>query len=81
MWYVYLARCSDGSLYCGITNNLKKRENTHNTGQGSKYTRSRLPVKFVWFEECKDRSDALKKEYKLKQKKKKEKEALVCKNV
>lgn len=81
MWYVYLARCSDGSLYCGITNDLKKRENTHNTGRGSKYTRSRLPVKFVWFEECKDKSAALKKEHKLKQKKKKEKEELVCKDV
>ena len=75
MWYVYLARCSDNSLYCGITNNLEKREKTHNLGKGSKYTRSRLPVEFVWWEMHETKSLALSREAQIKKKKKSEKEA------
>ena len=77
MWYVYLARCSDNSLYCGITNNLEKREKTHNSGKGSKYTRARLPVKFVWWEIHESKGSALSRECQIKKKKKKEKEALL----
>ena len=80
MWYVYLARCADNSLYCGITNNLDKREKTHNSGKGSKYTRARLPIRFVWFEEHKSKGSALSKEIKIKKMKKNEKEELVRKN-
>ncbi|MDH4129664.1 MAG: GIY-YIG nuclease family protein, partial [Spirochaetota bacterium] len=43
-WYVYLLECSDGSLYCGCTNDIKRRVEEHSNGNGSKYTRSRLPV-------------------------------------
>ncbi|RLB88598.1 MAG: GIY-YIG nuclease family protein [Deltaproteobacteria bacterium] len=46
-WQVYLLKCADLSLYCGITNNLKARINTHNAGRGAKYTRGRLPVTLV----------------------------------
>ena len=77
MWYVYLARCSDSSLYCGITNNLKKREKTHNSGKGSKYTRSRLPVRFVWSKEFESKGRALSEEMRIKKLSKKQKESLV----
>ena len=45
--YTYLLRCSDGTLYCGWTDNIEKRLAAHNSGKASKYTRSRLPVKLV----------------------------------
>lgn len=61
--YVYILKCSDGSLYTGYTLDLDKRLKTHNEGKASKYTATRLPVEMVFSEECIDKSDALKKEY------------------
>lgn len=49
-YHVYLLECADGSLYCGITNDLDRRVKRHNQGSGAKYTRSRRPVKLVWSE-------------------------------
>jgi len=72
-WFVYLLECNDGTLYCGITNNLEKRIDTHNKGKGAKYTKSRLPVKIFYFESLVNKSDALKREYQLKKLKRKEK--------
>ncbi|WFS61158.1 GIY-YIG nuclease family protein [Pseudodesulfovibrio thermohalotolerans] len=46
-WHVYLLRCADNSLYCGITNNLDRRLAAHNAGTASKYTRARLPVRLA----------------------------------
>ncbi len=46
-WLVYILRCSDGSLYTGITNNLPKRLKAHAAGRASKYTRNRLPVRLA----------------------------------
>ena len=46
-WYVYLARCADGTLYTGVTTDLEARERTHNRGRGAAYTRARLPVAIV----------------------------------
>ena len=66
-WVAYLVRCSDNSLYCGISNDLKKRLLEHNTGKGAKYTRSRRPVKLVGVSSELTKSDALKLEYKIKQ--------------
>ena len=66
-WVVYLIRCSDESLYCGITNNLKNRLAAHNSGRGAKYTRSRRPVKLVGVSSEMTKSDALKLEYRVKQ--------------
>jgi putative endonuclease len=66
-WVVYLVRCSDESLYCGITNNLKKRLATHNLGRGAKYTRSRRPVELAGASSEMTKSDALKLEYRIKQ--------------
>lgn len=47
LWRVYLVRCADNSLYCGITNDITSRIEKHNAGQGAKYTKSRLPVKLM----------------------------------
>ena len=44
-WVLYVVECSDESLYCGITNNLNRRIEQHNSGKGAKYTRSRKPVR------------------------------------
>ena len=66
-WIVYLIRCSDESLYCGITNNLKNRLAAHNLGRGAKYTRSRGPVELVGASSEMTKNDALKLEYRVKQ--------------
>lgn len=77
MWYVYIVTCTkDGSLYTGITNDLEKRIAAHNAGCGSRYTRSRRPVTILKYFECKDKSSALKLEYKIKKLSRKEKLAL-----
>jgi putative endonuclease len=65
-WVVYLIRCSDDSVYCGITNNLKNRLSAHNLGKGAKYTRSRRPVQLVAATPEMTKSDALKLEYRIK---------------
>lgn len=67
VWVVYLVQCSDASLYCGITNNLKDRLSVHNSGRGAKYTRSRRPVRLVGASPKMAQSDALKLEYRIKQ--------------
>jgi len=67
-WRVYLLRCADDSLYCGISKDLEARIAQHNAGKGSKYTRSRLPVELVAASGELSRSDALKVEYAVKQK-------------
>lgn len=65
-YYVYFLRCADDTLYCGYTTDVAKRVQTHNRGEGAKYTRSRLPVTLVYTEECESLSDALKREHALK---------------
>ena len=66
-WRVYLLRCADDSLYCGISKDLEARIAQHNAGKGAKYTRSRLPVKLVAASDELSRSDALKVEHAVKQ--------------
>jgi putative endonuclease len=66
-WFVYLARCRDGSLYCGITNDLEARFAAHNAGKGAKYTRRRGPVELVYRRKVQSRSRALELEYRIKQ--------------
>ena len=75
--YVYMLRCRDNSLHTGWTNNLKNRLSDHNKGKGAKYTRSRLPVKLVYYKKVDDKSQALKLEIKLKKLSKRKKELLV----
>lgn len=65
--FVYLARCADGSLYCGTCIDLHEREALHNTGKGAKYTRSRLPVAFVYHETFGSLTEARRREAAIKQ--------------
>jgi putative endonuclease len=74
---VYVLRCGDGSLYTGWTNDLKQRLAAHQSGKGAKYTRGRLPIDMVYYEELPDKSTALKRENELKNLKKAEKELLI----
>ncbi|MBS5982947.1 MAG: GIY-YIG nuclease family protein [Clostridium butyricum] len=66
MNYVYIVKCSDGTLYTGWTNNLDKRIEQHCNGTGAKYTRGRGPVRLVYHEEFKDKRDAMRREYEIK---------------
>lgn len=59
---VYILKCADDTLYCGMTNDLEKRIKTHNEKNGAKYTRGRTPVKLVYFETGYTMSEALKRE-------------------
>ena len=61
-WLVYLLRCRDGSLYTGITNDLRRRLASHRSWKGSAYVRARLPVRVVYREPQADRSAALRRE-------------------
>lgn len=61
-WFVYIVRCVDGSLYTGITKDVKRRCKQHNAGTASRYTRSRRPVKLIYSEVHPDQSSALKRE-------------------
>ena len=65
-WTVYLLRCKDDTLYCGITNDLDHRLEMHRTGKGAKYTRGRGPLELVYTESCEDKSTALKREREIK---------------
>ncbi len=66
MNYTYILECADGTLYCGWTNDLEKRLKTHNDGKGAKYTRSRLPVTLVYYEEFETPREAQSREAKIK---------------
>ncbi len=77
MYYTYILECADGTFYCGYTDDVKKREAAHNSGKASKYTRARLPVKVVYFEELATRSEAMKRECAIKKLSREEKEKLV----
>ncbi len=78
-WYVYMLRCRDNSLYTGITDDLQRRVQAHNAGTGAKYTRSRGPVTLVYQEQLETKSEALKREYAIKQLTKSQKEQLLQK--
>ena len=67
MWFIYLLRCFDNTLYCGITNDLDHRIKQHNEGKGARYTRGRGPVTLVKFFTRPTKGEALKLEYHIKQ--------------
>ena len=66
MYYVYILRCGDGSLYTGITTDVARRAAVHNSGKGAKYTRSHLPVTVVYQQPQPDKSAALRRELEIK---------------
>jgi putative endonuclease len=77
-WFIYMVECSDKTLYTGITTDLDRRIEEHNTdSRGAKYTRSRRPVHMVYFEEAISRSEASKREYQIKQLTRKDKLNLI----
>ncbi len=77
MYYVYIIKCSDDTLYTGFTNSLGDRIETHNKGKGAKYTRGRLPSKLCYYEEFDNKSDAMKRECSIKKLTKKNKLKLI----
>ncbi len=79
MYFFYILRCSDNSLYCGVTNNLEKRLKEHNSdgSRGAKYLRARKPVTLIYSEKYPDKPSAMSREYEVKQLSKSQKETLV----
>lgn len=80
IWILYILECNDKSLYTGITNRLNKRIDAHSNGKGARYTRSRLPVKLVYTEQCFDHCSALKRELAIKKLSKTKKLELIKSN-
>ena len=62
MFFVYMLRCRDGTLYTGYARDLKKRLETHSKGKGSKYVRTRRPFRLVYSEKLETKSQAMKRE-------------------
>ena len=62
MYWVYILRCKDNTLYTGITDHIAKRLQAHNLGKGAKYTRGRGPVVLIYQEACADKPEALRRE-------------------
>lgn len=76
MFFVYILQCRDNTYYTGYTNDIDKRIKVHNEGKGSKYTRSRLPVKLVYLEKLETKSAAMQREIAIKKLKHLEKKLL-----
>ena len=78
-WWVYILKCNDGSLYCGITNNLERRLRQHSGSVkgGAKYTLSRRPCVLVYREQADNKSAALRREWEIKKMPKAAKNVLV----
>jgi putative endonuclease len=66
-WFVYLARCKDDTLYCGIARDVAARIAEHDAGTGAKYTRGRGPLQVLHVRRCRDKSKALRLEHAIKQ--------------
>lgn len=75
--YTYILECKDQTLYTGYTTDLERRIKVHNEGKGAKYTKIRRPVKLVYHEVYDNKSDALKREYAMKQLSRAKKLALI----
>ena len=76
-WFVYILRCSDGSLYTGITTDVSRRCRQHNGGSASRYTRSRRPTQLAYQDAQPDRGAALRREAAIKALPRQQKEALI----
>lgn len=76
--YCYIVECADGTYYTGWTTDPKRRVATHNKGRGAKYTKMRLPVQLVYFEEQPDRKSAMKREIAIKKMKRALKARLIA---
>ena len=76
-FFVYIVQCRDGTYYTGYTKNLKQRVSLHNSGNGAKYLKSKLPVKLVYAKEYKYYKNALRGERKIKKLTRNQKERLI----
>ncbi|MDL2215689.1 GIY-YIG nuclease family protein [Ruminococcaceae bacterium OttesenSCG-928-N02] len=77
-WWLYMLRCTDGSLYTGIARDVAHRVQVHNSGKGAKYTRGRTPVVPVYIEPCESHTAALQREREVKKLTRLQKLALVA---
>lgn len=77
-WQVYMIRCSDETLYTGITNNLERRWQQHASRRGARYFRGRAPIEIVYLEPGHDRSSASRREIDIKKLQRVDKERLIC---
>ena len=77
MTYTYILRCADGTYYTGWTTDPDRRLKAHNSGKGSKYTRSRLPVELVHLEQFETKEEAMSREWHIKHMTRQEKQALI----
>jgi putative endonuclease len=80
-WFVYIIETECGHLYCGITTDLKRRFQQHLNGDGAKFFRGKKPKKIVFKETYFSRSDALKREWKIKKLSRNQKKMLVLKKL
>ncbi|KKR09720.1 MAG: hypothetical protein UT39_C0029G0009 [Candidatus Woesebacteria bacterium GW2011_GWA1_39_21] len=77
MYFVYILKCKDGSLYTGITTNVERRFKEHKDGKGGAYTRAKKAIKIIYSEQYKNRSKASKREAEIKKLRRAEKYALI----
>ena len=77
VWYLYMLRCRDGSLYTGITTDVQRRLEAHRSGKGAKYTRGRGPLTVVYTEQHADRASASRREWEIKHMTREQKLALI----
>ncbi|MBR5389821.1 MAG: GIY-YIG nuclease family protein [Clostridia bacterium] len=78
MYYAYLLRCADETLYGGYTADLRRRLRVHNSGRGAKYVRARLPAELVYFEAFETKQEAMRREWELKRMTRAQKLALIA---
>ena len=77
-WFVYIARCSDGTLYVGIARDVATRMALHDAGRGARYTRGRGPLRVLMTQRCPSQGDALRVEMALKRRSREAKEKLAA---
>lgn len=76
--FTYIVECSDHTLYTGWTNDLEKRITAHNEGKGAKYTKTRRPVRLVYFETFATKEEAMSREYRIKRLSRRKKQQLIA---
>ena len=76
--FVYIVKCVDNTYYTGYSTDIEKRIEKHNAGKGAKYTKTRRPVRLIHWESFETKSEALKREYVIKQMTRTQKETLIC---
>jgi putative endonuclease len=77
LWFIYIAQCKDNTLYIGISNNVAKRIDKHNSGKGAQYTKGRTPITLLYQEKFENKSAASKREIELKSWSRQKKEQLI----